>query len=190
MSPILGIWASQNYPRVTNSYESISTVTVGSGGSSSIDFTSIPQTYKHLQIRLFGRDNTSNTSAAGFIKFNSDNGSNYAGHQLYGDGASAAASSSTATTPLNTVPTFTMAGGNASASIFGMTIIDVLDYTNTNKYKVTRALNGLDVNGNGGYVLLRSNLWLSTAAITSISLLPNGTTIQQYSSFALYGIKG
>ena len=49
--PILGIIASQDYNRVTNSYESIATVTVGSGGSSSLTFSSIPATYTHLQIR-------------------------------------------------------------------------------------------------------------------------------------------
>ena len=38
------------------SYESIATVTVGAGGSSSISFTSIPSTYKHLQIRAITRD--------------------------------------------------------------------------------------------------------------------------------------
>ena len=32
-------------------FESIATVTVGGGGAASIEFTSIPGTYQHLQIR-------------------------------------------------------------------------------------------------------------------------------------------
>ena len=89
MSPILGIWASQNYPRVTNSYESIATVTV-STAVSSISFTSIPSTYKHLQVRLIGKVTTSGTSDTyAKLSFNSDTTyTNYNGHDLYGDGAS------------------------------------------------------------------------------------------------------
>ena len=66
MAPILGIWASQNYSRysITGSYESIATVTVGSGGSSYIEFTSIPGTYTHLQIRGILR-NTGSSSSQG-----------------------------------------------------------------------------------------------------------------------------
>ena len=52
--PILGILAS-SYPAVSTSYESIATVTVGSGGAANVEFTSIPGTYTHLQIRMLGR---------------------------------------------------------------------------------------------------------------------------------------
>ena len=78
-------------------------------------------------------------------------------------------------------------GGNA-ANIFGTGIIDILDYADTSKYKTVRTLFGYDANGSG-YIAFSSNLWQSTSAITSITMTPvNG--IAEYSSFALYGIKG
>lgn len=188
MSPILGIFASQG--RVAaNSYESIATVTVGAGGSSSIDFTSIPSTYKHLQIRAISRTNRGDTNDFMTVRFNSDTGTNYAYHSLYGNGASAgAADTGTSTgTPWSGVT----AGGNATASIFGAVIWDVLDYQNTNKYKTLRLLSGTDQNGTTGRIYFQSNLWQSTSAISTVTIIPTyGTLFSQYSHFALYGIKG
>ena len=75
----------------TTSFESIATVTVGSGGSSSISFSSIPSTYKHLQVRCIARSSRTQNSGYGVIRFNSDTGTNYSYHSLAGDGASASA---------------------------------------------------------------------------------------------------
>jgi hypothetical protein len=46
---ILGIIASSKLTAAAGDFESIATVTVGSGGSAVISFTSIPSTYAHLQ---------------------------------------------------------------------------------------------------------------------------------------------
>ena len=77
MSPILGARGGLSASayglfslQSTNSYESIQTVTVGSGGQSTISFTSIPSTYKHLQIRMLAR--ATGASTVGLIRFNSD----------------------------------------------------------------------------------------------------------------------
>jgi hypothetical protein len=186
VSPILGIWASQNYPRVTNSYESISTVTVGAGGSSTISFTSIPGTYKHLQIRYISRGSISATFTNVNVRFNSDTGNNYRTHWLDGDGSTAKGEDSGTS---NLIYLGVGTGANASASVFGAGVFDFLDYANTNKYKTCRSLAGEDNNGSG-FVGLISGLWMSTSAITSIDITPNSGTISQYSQFALYGIKG
>ena len=175
-------------PPVTNSYESIATVTVGSGGTSTITFTSIPSTYKHLQIRGIGKVNgTASDFPDFFIRFNGDSTyTNYYSHQLGGDGSSAYASnsggSSTATGGLI---------GDINGAQFTAKVIDILDYTNTSKNTTTRALSGWDANGSG-QLRFASNVWLNTAAVTSIDLVVRSspTTISQYSSFALYGIKG
>lgn len=163
----------------TGDYESIQTVTVGAGGSTSIDFTSIPSTYKHLQIRSLQLSTTDF-----FMQFNGDTGNNYnAGHQVRGDGSSATA----AALGQNTGMYF---GFTGSGSAYGATVADILDYRNTSKYTTVRQLIGYDANGSG-FVALRSNLWMNTAAITSIKIFPiSSGTISQYSSFALYGIKG
>ena len=180
MSPILGIWASQNYPRITSSYESIETITVGSGGAANVEFTSIPSTFEHLQIRGIGRINSG--SQIGYFQVNADTtATNYYVHALEGDGSTAYAYA------VNTYPRYTSL--TSSASQFGTGIIDILDYKNTNKYKTFRALGGLDSNGTGT-ITLYSGLWKNTNAITSIKLIPNsGASFTQYTSYALYGIK-
>jgi hypothetical protein len=190
MSPILGIIASANYPRITNSYESIATVTVGSGGTSTITFTSIPSTYKHLQLRAFGHTDRSSGGVQDGTRFtfNSDSGSNYTSHSLEGNGASA--SSFSDGTSQAKAMVYGLAGNNSSASTFGVFVTDILDYADTNKYKTMRSLAGTDNNGSGS-VYFSSGLWMSTSAINRIDLVPNaGTLFNQYSTFALYGIKG
>jgi hypothetical protein len=162
-------------------------VTVGSGGSSTISFSSIPSTYKHLQIRGILRTNDTGTWNNQGMQFNGDTGSNYAFHTLYGNGSTASA---TATTSASSYNDFMRAASNSlTAGIFGASVVDILDYTNTSKYKTVRVLAGGDSNG-AGMIGLTSGLWMNTNAITSITIIPSGGTAIQYSSFALYGIKG
>lgn len=177
--PILGILASST--RVAaGDFESIATVTVGSGGAADVEFTSISATYTHLQIRAIAPG--SNDSDI-WMRFNSDTGSNYAAHRIYGDGSSVSAGANTTSTKIDTA-----ARTSGSSSIPAPAVIDILDYANTNKYKTSRSLFGWDNNGSG-YIMFSSGLWMSTSAITSIKLFPQVGSFQQYSHFALYGIK-
>lgn len=185
MSPILGIFASQGRVAST-SYESISTTTVGAGGSSFVEFTSIPNTYKHLQVRMLTRGSISATGTNVNVQFNSDTGNNYITHWLDGNGTTALGENSGTT---NLIYLGYGSGANASANVFGSSVWDILDYTNTNKATTCRSLCGFDNNGSG-FVALISGLWTSTAAVTSLKISPNSGTFSQYSSFALYGIKG
>ena len=180
--PILGILASST-PAAAGDFESIATVSVGSGGASTIDFTSISGTYTHLQVRYIAR----NTDASGnniFYQFNSDTANNYVRHVLYGDGSSAVADANTSTSSIG----FTaIANSSRLASTFAAGVIDILDYANTNKNKTTRSITGREDNTNG-ILLFASGLWRSTNAITSIQFTTSGN-FAQYSHFALYGIK-
>jgi hypothetical protein len=186
MSPIIGIMASQNYPRVTGSYESIATVTVGSGGQSTISFTSIPSTYTHLQIRGIARCASSTADSAMTFNSDSSSGSYFANHQFYGEGlGSISASTSPASTKAE--PLYTP-GSGVTSSIFAGFVVDILDYQNTNKNKTVRSLAGWDANASG-YIVYRSCLWMKTEAISRIDWTVTGNWAQ-YSSFALYGIKG
>ena len=172
----------------TNSYESIATVTVGSGGATTITFSSIPSTYKHLQIRAIGRfDNPLNINRSGSIRINSDTGSNYYTHILAGDGSSAYADASSNTFMFP----YSMPDDSTTANVFGAAVFDILDYANTSKNTTIRSLSGTDTNSSVSIVRLNSGLWNNTNAVTSISFSSNNFTIgfKQYSSFALYGIK-
>ena len=179
---------------VPNSYESISTVTVGSGGAANIEFTSISSAYTHLQLRYFERATGSyNGGYVDGIQFNSDTGSNYSWHELLGDGSSASAAAGATQTSMRAGR---MPGGGVTASVFGTTIVDILDYANTNKYKTVRILAGGENNTAISTVLgsvgLSSGLWRSTSAITSVSLYSaaTGANFTTNTQFALYGIKG
>ena len=172
---------------IPTDFESIATVTVGSGGSSTISFTSIPSTYKHLQVRIISRTDRANTYDNIKVNFNADTNANYNYHYLYGDGS---APGSTYGTSQNFIPLGYTTGDSATSGMFGASIIDILDYGNTNKYKTTRTLNGNDGNGSG-YIWLSSGAWRDTAAINQIDLIPyTGTAFKQHSSFTLYGVKG
>jgi hypothetical protein len=168
-------------------FESIAT-TVITSDTASVTFSSIPQTYKHLQVRCLMRNTEGASGQSGlYMRFNSDTASNYSWHRLYGDGASVTSGASTSTSSM-------LAGIGARtgslASTFGVAVIDVLDYVNTNKYTTIRGLTGHDTNG-GGYASLGSGNWRNTAAVTTIDLITDATfSFVQYSSFALYGIRG
>ena len=177
-------------PVSTNSYESIQTVSAAGGGSSTLSFTSIPSTYKHLQIRGIARASAADSADHNIVAaFNSDTTfTNYRTHVLDGDGASA--SSGAAQVSGFYASAGLTLGNTSTASTYSATVLDILDYTNTNKNTTTRALNGFDRNG-AGFVRFASSLWINTAAITRIDLsLRTGGNFVQYSQFALYGIKG
>ena len=175
---------------LTGSYDSLATATVPSGGASSIIFSGIPQTYTHLQLRAVLRDN-SGTGGLAFIrsKVNADATSgNYYGQYLYGSGSAASAAATAGAT--NGLLCGFVANNTNTANTFCSSIIDILDYTNTNKYKTFRSLTGADFNDTNGGVALISGLYMSTTAISSIEITPDaGTGFVQYSSIGLFGVK-
>jgi hypothetical protein len=174
------------------SYDAIGFVDVGSGGQSTVTFSSIPGTYKHLQLRLYARGayvggNFNNNI---LVRFNSDSGSNYTRHLLYAQNNSGALAFAAA----NTTSAFAGASPNAStgiSNVFASGVTDILDYTDTNKFKTVKTLQGYDTNGGANQrVSLESSVWRSTSAVTSITITSdNADNWVQYSSFALYGIK-
>lgn len=177
----------------TGFFESIATITVTSN-QSNVDFLNIPSKYTHLQIRGISRSNypTGNYGSTG-IRFNSDASSIYAAHYLVGNGASASVygwqDQDRIYGPFQT-------SANAVADNFSAYVIDILDYANTNKYKMVQTLNGFDNNNNGstdfnkGIVGISSGVWRSTSAITSVRLLPpDSYAWVPYTTFALYGIR-
>ena len=171
------------------SFESIATVS-SVGGESSLSFTSIPSTYKSLQIRWTSRVNSGGTTAESlWMRFNSDTGNNYNFHSVYGTGSAAESNND-----LNQERIYSLnsnAGSGVASNIFGVGIMNIYDYSSTTKFKTTRAFCGCDANvSNSNFrVVLNSNLWRSTSAITSISMF-GSSTFAADSTFSLYGIKG
>jgi hypothetical protein len=185
--PILGILASsfRSAAGPVGAYDSLATVTLSSS-TASVNFAGIPSGYKHLQVRILGRCTGAYTGNSNIIAyFNGDTtNANYYSHQLNGSGSSAVSTANANSYLFGRVP-----DNNMLSNAFGSVIVDILDYGNSNKYKVTRGLTGVDVNGSGGEIMFTSVLWKNTNAITSITLnLEDGNWLTN-SSIALYGVK-
>jgi hypothetical protein len=166
--------------------EPIATTLVGSGGVSSVTFSNIPNTYKHLQIRgILKNTNGGAYDDPSYMRFNSDTGSNYSYHSVYGNGSGASAFSGVSQTSIIAYGT----PANNFTNVWGAAIIDILNYANTNKFKTTRWLNGFDSNTTTGSINFNSGSWLNTSTINSITFTPVAGVWPQYSRFSLYGIK-
>ena len=123
------------------------------------------------------------------MTFNGDTGSNYTEHSLYGDGASAGVNAFGVTNPTTNI-IFARTGGNSTTTLMGATIVDFLDYANLFKYKTIRSLTGTDANGSGEIEFISGSWMNSNTGISSINITPgSGSAFNQFSSFALYGVK-
>ena len=190
LNTVLATFSEGTPPIPPSSYESIASAT-SNGTETSISLSSIPSTYKSLQIRIIGRNSIAATDASfASMQVNGDTGSNYAQHELWGDGASVTANGSAS---IASMQYGTIVRNNATSGIFGVSIIDVQDYASTTKYKTFRILTGNDRNGSG-ILALFSGLWQSTSAITSLTFFPNNAggsqTFITGTTISLYGIKG
>lgn len=167
-------------------FESIATVTVGSGGASSIEFTSIPGTYQHLQLRGICMGTESSDWRAIRMTFNGVTTTTYARHVLGGTGSSVFASATTSQDRIE------FGFAVASTNIPGAFICDILDYGNTSKSATVRVFSGAERNATPSQVEVSSGLWTSTDAISTITLTPvavSSNNFRQHSTVALYGIK-
>jgi hypothetical protein len=154
--------------------------------ANTITFSSIPSTYKHLQLRMVSKTTDASSTGYLFMRFNSDSGANYSYHYLFAPVSSAGATGSTF------AGLIFMNGNDIGANAFSSNIVDIADYADTNKFKTSRMFGGRSGNGAGGNQLhLESANWRSTSAITSINLsFGDGTNLSIGSRFSLYGIKG
>jgi hypothetical protein len=178
------ILASVHSGGVPTSFESIATTVVDATADLTVTFSSIPSTYKHLQIRAIAT--SASDANLTLLRFNSDTGSNYSQHYLAGQGGVTNSGGSASTTAVTLTGIYAR---NFNPTYPWSYVIDILDYADTNKYKTVKALHGADYNGSGEINLTSGN-WRNTAAISTITLSMAATGFSQYSHFALYGIKG
>jgi hypothetical protein len=188
LMPILGVIASSIQEQFDSDYELITT-TVLTGNTASVTFSNLgdySSTYKHLQIRLAIRSNRATNLDRIDLIYNGDTGANYASHELDGTGAGV---DTNGQDDLSVAHSGYVTGGNNTANSFGGAVIDILDPYSTSKNTTTRSLSGFT--GSGNYVVLFSNHWRNTAALTSVQVKPfGGTNWVTGSRFSLYGIRG
>ena len=184
MTPILGITASSITSSTLGSFESIATISFSSG-QNEVTFSNIPSGYKHLQVRGFVNSNASAVDNI-YIRMNGSQ-TGYSWHTVYGNGSTTGSTGGTN----DSLIIMCRVAGSATTTNFSGFVMDILDYTNTNKNKTIRSLSGFDRNGSGE-LWFWSGLWANTSAITSLSFSPafsGTTTIISNSTLALYGIK-
>jgi len=171
---------------MANTFKAIATVTVGSGGASSIDFTSIPSTYTDLVIKLSGRTTNANLQDYLAMQFNGSGGTAYSHSDLTGNGSSA---QSTIQTGLDRYYfTYVLNGATSTSNTFSNVDVYIPNYASSNYKSISS--DGVPENNTTGitYTTLSAGLWSSTAAITSINFVASGSFVQ-YSTATLYGIK-
>lgn len=165
-----------------NTYTKIASNTVGSGGVSSVTFSSIPNTYTDLLINVSGRSDTGAAFSGLVIAFNGSS-ANYTLRWL-GDAGGGAVSYTQSTFGYNHL--FYIAGNGATTTTFGNGSIYIPNYASAN-YK---AVSADGANGNNNVALyqgISTGLWSSTSAITSLTFSTGGNFMQN-STFTLYGI--
>jgi len=174
---------------IPTSFESIATA---SATGSSVTFSAIPGTYKHLQIRSLYRDTSTSTGQVAplYIAFNGDTGNNYA-YRTVG-AASNTVTVSTSFVASTSWMRISFAGICAynTAGLYGASIIDILSYSSSTINKTIRYITGGDINGSsaGNGTAMGSGLWINTNAVTSITVYAGNGGFASGSTIALYGI--
>lgn len=165
----------------------IASQTVSTNGST-VTFSSIPQHFTHLQIRVFGRGMaTFSDGLSMYLQFNDDTtANNYQNHGLYGNGSGTYSGNYLNTGSVTAQQIFPDA--SATANYFGFALIDILDYTSTVKNKTTKIVGGYDKNG-GGRAMIYSSLWMpSTPVAINKILVSTDNGYLSGSRIDLYGI--
>lgn len=167
---------------MATTYQIITSVTVGSGGASSIDFSSIPQTYNDLVIKLSTRSTwTGNPTWADTQLRPNGSTTNLALRSVFGYGSTVASN-----TDANVTGGFAN-NDSTTSNTFSSTEIYIPNYTSS--YNKSWYLDTItETNGSNAMQWMAACLWANSSAITSISLVPQGS-FKQYSTATLYGIK-
>jgi hypothetical protein len=169
---------------MANTHDLIQTVTVGSGGAASMNFTSIPQTYTDLKLLISSRDAYAGLFDSVKITFNS-NTANYSYKFLEGTGAVTTSSSGT-----SQASGYVLTGNAATStsSVFSNLEVYIPNYTSANNKPW--AQNGVsENNATASYQYFNGQMWNNTAAITSIQLTPyQSVNFVEFTSASIYGI--
>lgn len=154
---------------------------VGSGGASSIDFTSIPGTFTDLYLVTSIRGSNATPFSTVQLTINSST-STFSNRILEVDTAASAGSSGSPNRYVGYLNASTSTSNTfASASIY---------FTNyaTNQYKSYSIDYTSGSGGTSNWLGFVSGLWSTTSAITAISLVASSGNLLQNSTAYLYGV--
>ena len=156
--------------------------------TASVEFTSIPSSYEHLQVRFTARSTDgSGTYTSVNLQFGTgggavDTGTNYARHYMFGNSSTETAGGNTG---INQIWLGTIDNSDANAAMYAAQLVDILDYANTNKNTTVQGVNGTL---GSPEVRFNSGLWDATGAVDRIKLAPYAGSFTRGSEFTLYGL--
>ena len=174
---------------MANTYVKIATVTVGSGGSAAMSFSSIPSTYTDLVVKLSTRVDQAVVDSYFNMRLNADSGANYSTRSVY-IGASSSAANSDSWSAQTNAYIYQGNGANATASTFANIEVYLPNYASSNAKSFSNdgapETNSATWTSRGASLV--AGLWSGTAAINAISFTPASGNFVQYSTATLYGI--
>jgi hypothetical protein len=160
----------------------IGSVTVGAGGTASIDFTSIPNTYTDLALLFSVRSDGSGSQSSFFIRFNGDAGAtNHSYRNFYGTSSSAVSTNSTGAG-------MSTGWGDYAAdttNVFSSGVAYIPNYAGS-----TTKIASIEFfsEGTSGTQTVTAGAWTGTAALTAIKIYAAAGNLVQNSTAYLYGI--
>jgi hypothetical protein len=169
-------------------FSKLATVAVGSGGSSTIEFTNIPQNYKDLCVKLSLRSDRSGVQSTGFnlYAFNNDTGSTLSRKWILGESLTPSSAAGTAASIMQIA---SIPAATATANTFANIEINIPNY-NSSKLKSINIDTVSEDNSSTGYLLFHTaTLWNNISPITSMKFYANSGNLVQYSTATLYGIR-
>jgi hypothetical protein len=171
---------------IDNTLTPIQTVTVGSGGQAAIEFTSIPQTYTDLVIKLSARSDRASWLDYLYVRFNGSSATNYSDLYILGYGTTVESASHSSAAQLYMVA---ITGDTATASTFGNGEIYIPNYAGSTNKSLSTDLVLENNSASNNALSLNAGLWSQTAAITSVTLTNQYGNFVEHSSVTLYGVR-
>ena len=160
----------------------IASNTVGSGGASSVTFSSIPATYTDLVVKYSTRTTSALVYGQVYVSFNGVT-TNLSYRYLEGSGSATSSGNGTGKMLAGSGN-----GGTSTTNTFSNNELYIPNYASANNKSVSIDSVG-ENNATTIYADLNTGLWSSTAAITSIVFTTDASiNFVQYSTFYLYGI--
>jgi hypothetical protein len=170
---------------MANTFVKIQTITVGSGGAASIDFTSIPQTFTDLCVKMSLRMSGGGHFNSVFVRFNNSSSSVYSNKRLYGYSNAAASAGASSQTSININWSSSL---TATANVFGSGELYIPNYTGSTNKTLSSELVSENNNATEAITGMGAGLFADTTAITQVNIIGESSFVQ-YSSATLYGIK-
>jgi hypothetical protein len=167
-------------------YSLIASNTLGSSAAS-VTFSSIPNTYTDLVLKISARSNEAVADSSFNIKFNSTTTA-YSRIRLRGTGSAVTNSLQSNASSIDSSDNVT--GSTATTNTFSNVEIYIPSYT-ASQNKPVSLFNVLEDNATAANMNVSAALWRNTSAISSITMdgIPSSGQFVSGSSFFLYGIK-